>query len=226
MKLIYSPFVTGLGVSGILATACLPFTIMAQGSFGLAGDTIRGKLAVPGSLHLGNYFTQNDDGYPTSNVPSYAAVGSGIEFGYYPKLEATIKWRLTVDVSDNQIAINETLSDSNPGYWNGSFGGFVLTLSDLDWAGAAGIASVDYVSHNSQIGVNGFDAHSIQFGIGIIEVYPTGPYSITRTTIVQLTAVPEPSAAVLIMCGSATVLWRKSRRAVPNRTLGIRILTR
>lgn len=205
MKLIRSPFVTGLGACGILAAGCLSLTTMAQGSFGLAGDTIRGKLAVPGILHLGNYFTQNDDGYPTSSVPSYAVVGSGIEFGYYPIMVSSYTWRINVDVSDNRITINETLSDPNPQYWEGSYGGWVLILSDLDWAGAAGIASVDYVLHDSHIGVNTFDAHSIQFGMDEIRVRPTGPYSISRTTIVQLTAVPEPSAAVLILCGLATV---------------------
>lgn len=161
----------------------------------------------------GNYFTQDANGYPTSSLPIYAVVGSGIELGYYPQQTSTYTWWVTADVSDNRITINETLSDPNPGYWLGEYTSWTLTISDLDWAGAAGIASVAYVSHDSHIGVQAFDAHSIQFAIDEIVVYPVGPYTISRTTIVELTPVPEPSSAALAFGCAAATLWRRQKLA-------------
>ncbi len=168
---------------------------------------------MPWAPSSGNFFTQNASGYATSSVPISAVVGPGIELGYYPAQTSTYTWQVTADVSDNRIIINETLSDPNPGYWLGSYTSWTLTISGLDWAGAAGIGNVAYISHDPHIGIQSFDSHSIQFAIDELVVYPVGPYTISRTTVVELAPVPEPSFAALAFGCAAAALWRRQRPA-------------
>jgi hypothetical protein len=193
---------------------CFVLSSRTLWGFGLSGDTIQGNLISPWAPSSGNYFTQNASGYPTSSVPISAVVGQGIELGYYPAQTSTYTWRLTADVSDNRIAINEFLTDPNPGYWLGSFTSWTLIISDLDWAGAPGIANATYVTQDPHIGILSFDAHSIQFAIDEIAVYPTGPYTISRTTVVQLTPIPEPASGALVLGCAMVTLYRRGKRTV------------
>jgi hypothetical protein len=184
---------------------------------GLSGDTIQGNLILPWAPSAGNYFTQNASGSPTSSVPISAVVGPGIELGYYPAQTSTFTWRLTADVSDNRITINEYLSDPNPGYWLGEHTSWTLIVSGLDWAGAPGIANATYVTHDAHIGIQSFDAHSIQFAIDELVVYPTGPYTISRTTVVELTPIPEPAFEPLLWGCAGVALWRSLKRTTRRR---------
>jgi len=195
-----------------ILAACFILSSRTLWGSGLSGDTIQGNLILPWSPSSGNYFTQNASGSPTSSVPISAVVGPGIELGYYPAQTSTYTWSLTADVSASRITINEYLSDPNPGYWLGEFTDWTLIISDLDWAGAPGIANATYVTQDPHIGILSFDAHSIQFSIDEIVVYPTGPYSITRTTVVELAPVPEPASAALAVGGAAVLLCRRWRR--------------
>ena len=134
---------------------------------------------------------------------------------------STYTWQLTADVSGNQIVVNETLFDPNPGYWLGEFTSWTLTISNLDWAGSASLGGVTYLSQDPTITVQSYDAHSVSFAIDEITVYPTGPYSISRTTVVELVPVPEPACAVLAL-GFAAGVWMRihpPKNAGPTRYL-------
>ena len=211
MKTIQFPYPNrAVLLSGILIACGLLSPRLLQAS-GLDGDTIQGYLSIPWSPGSGNYFTQDASGYPTSSLPIYAVVGSGIEFDYHPAQVSTFTWQVTADVSGNQIIINESLSDPSPSYWLGEFTSWTLTISNLDWAGSASLGNLSYVSQDASISVQSYDAHSISFAIDEITVYPTGPYSISRTTVVELSPVPEPGSAALMLGIAVSALWRKHR---------------
>lgn len=212
MNTTFCDYLPGHRVAGAVAAACLFLTCESTWGLGLAGDTIQGNLIIPWAPTAGNYWTENAEGYATSGLPIYVIVGSGTEFAINQQ-SGTESWQLTADVSDNQIAINESLSDSNPGWWLGEFTSWTMIFTDLDWAGAPGIGSIDYVAHDSNISLTSFDAHSAQFSINELVVYPTGPFSISWTTIVQLTPIPEPSSGGLLLGCMTVYLLRRSRLA-------------
>lgn len=199
----------------VTLTACLTLTTAPSWGLGLAGDQIRGTLILPWAPEAGNWFSLGPGGSPISANPTSALVGTGIEFAYTPyPADATAFWTVTADVSDSQIRITERYSDSNPGsIWLVEMSGWTLTLGDLDWAGATGISSVTIVAQDPAITLLGFDSHSVRFNIDGVTLYPTGPYSYSRTTVVQLTAIPEPSAGTLLLFSGILALLGKAGSA-------------
>ena len=215
MKAFQSRLMLSRRTLGNVVAACLSLTSATAWGLGLGGDRVSGNLMLPWAPQVGNLFSGGTNGSPISGLPNPAIVGPGIEFAYSPyQPELTFHWSVTVDLSDNQIRINEEYADSSPGS-----GGlieispFALTLSDLDWSGAPGIANATVVSQGPHITLLRFDMHSVQFNIDEVVVYPSGPFSYSRTTVVQLWPIPEPSTIALLALGAVAALWRKNRRA-------------
>ena len=212
-KAIHSPCVFTHRMLGSVVAGCLSMVSAPAWGLGLAGDQVQGSLILPWAPEAGNWFSIGTDGRPISSVPISAIVGPGVEFGYYPQRTTTFTWSVTADLSEDRIRINESYSDPNPGStWLVEITSWTLTLSSPDWAGAPGISNTRVVSQDPHISLLGFDAHSVQFYIEDVVLYPTGPYSYSRTTVVELAAVPEPSAAALLLCAAAAALWRRERR--------------
>jgi hypothetical protein len=213
MKTFQARFLTSRRMLGTVAAAGLSLMSASAWGSGLAGDEVQGNLQLPWAPGAGNWFSIGANGSPLSGAPSSATVGPGVEFGYYPSAPGdTFQWSVTADLSDDRITINERYSDSSPGsIWLVEISDWTLTLSGLDWAGAPGIASPSVVSQDPHIFLQGFDAHSVQFHIDEVTLYVSGPYSYSRTTVVQLAPVPEPSVAALLLCAAAAALWRKER---------------
>jgi hypothetical protein len=212
MKTFHPRFLTGRDLFGTVAAACLSMMSATAWGFGLSGDQVQGNLILPWAPQAGNWFSIGADGSPISGLPVSAIVGPGIEFGYYPSSPGdSFQWSVTADLGDNQIRINERYTDSNPGsVWLVELSGFTLTLSGLDWAGAPGISGATAVLQDPHISLSGFDAHCVQFNVDEVVLYPLGPYSYSRTTVVQLAAVPEPSAAALLLWAGAVALRRRA----------------
>ncbi len=201
-------------IHGILGSVAVVGLIMlgpgTACGFGLAGDQVQGTLILPWAPQAGNWFTIGSNGSPISSLPVNAIVGAEVEFGYYPPQGPTATWTVTADLSDNRITINERYADSNPGsIWLVELSSWTLTLGGLDWAGAPGIAAPSILSQDPHINLAGYDAHSISFNIDEVVLYPTGPYSYSRTTVVQLSPVPEPSITALLLGGAAGLLFRR-----------------
>ena len=120
--------------------------------------------------------------------------------------------------------INETYSDSNPAnIYLVELTDWTLTLSDLNWPGAAGIG-VTLVTQDPNISLISDDAHSVQFHINNVSLYPNGqPYYYSETTIIQLTPIPEPTPEVFVMCGAVVAFGRfpKKHRARFGMSLGL-----
>jgi hypothetical protein len=200
MKASQSPCLISRSRLSTVTATCFSMMSATAWGFGLAGDEIEGSLQLPWAPGP-NYFST-----------SSTIVGPGTEFAFY-QLESTFAWSVTADISDDRITINQSLSDPNPGYWSLETTDWTLTLSGLDWDGATGISSATVVSQDPNISLLGFDAHSVQFQVGEMRIYPSGPFSHSQTTVIQLAAVPEPSAAALLLCGVAAAFWQRDRRS-------------
>jgi len=197
-------------VSAIGIGCCLLISTHSWAT-GMSGTTVGGNLVLPWYTAGGNYFSPLDSrGNPTTTLPVYSVVGSGIEFTYAPPLygSTTAVYLVTADISDTQITIHETYGDSNPDISMQEATSWTLTLTGLA-LGGAGIGQVDYVSRNSNISVASFDAHSVQFTLNSIEL--PGPGGIFWTTVVRLTPVPEPTGAGMLLTCAAAFLWRQRR---------------
>jgi hypothetical protein len=200
-----------------VAAACFSLATTTVWGFGLDGDEVQGSLILPWAPEGGNWFSVGANGSPTSGVPSSAIVGAGAEFGFYPS-SSSLTWSVTANISDSRITINRSISDPSPVYWILQLSSWTLTLSGLDWAGTPGISSAVVVSQDPNITLLGFDAHSVQFRITDMTIYPEDrPLSFSQTTIIQLAAVPEPSAWALFGIGAGFLLikwWRiRSRQS-------------
>ena len=206
---------------GNAAAVCLSLITAPAWGYTLAGDEVQGSLILPWAPDVGNWFSLDTNQRPISSLPTSAIVGPGVEFGYYKQTSPTAMWSVTADLSGNRIIINDSYSDSNPGsIWLFEMSSFTLTLSDLDSGGVTCISGVTVVSQDPHISLLGYDAHSIQFHIDAIDVYPVGPYAYSRTTTVDLALVPEPSGAALLLCGAGAAFWRSRRGGRADKKTG------
>jgi hypothetical protein len=216
MKGMSTWFLVSRGLRGAAMAGTAVLSLFSATTFGagLAGDTVQGSLILPWAPDSGNHFSVDAGGYPTTSLPLTATVGPGVEFALEPVPTTTFSWGVTADISDTQIRINESYSDPNPGsVWLVELTSWTLTLSDLDWEGGVGIAAPTIISQDPLIHLAGFDAHSVQFQIDEVSLRVSGPYSYSRTTIIQLAPIPEPSVAALILCGAIAGCPVARRRA-------------
>ena len=178
------------------------------GSLYLYGDQVQGTLQ--------NWYNQVGNLFPNDS----ATVGPGVEFEFDMQ-EFGITWTVSADVGQDTVTINQKFYGNYQGSLIGT-ADLALTLDGFGMNRTPSILTAVVVSQDSnggpEIALLSHDAHSITFKLYGFTGYGGYPFNYSETTVVQLTAIPEPSVpALLWSLGLGAVIYRV-RVFVPSRS--------